>query len=78
MTNLSVLDGDEIAAVLARRGCVTLLHRGASLITAERRAAGGMATGAKTTAVVLAATMALTLGCDGHAEPGRRCERSVS
>src|SRR6187551_3047761 len=59
VTNLSVLDGDEIAGVLARGDCVSFLYReDTSIITAERRVPGGTA-GAKAAGVVLAATMAL-------------------
>jgi len=64
VTNLSVLDGDEIADVLARGDCVSFLHRAdTSIVMAERQALEGTA-GAKAAAVVLAATMALALGCD--------------
>jgi hypothetical protein len=70
VTNLSVLDGDQIAGVLARGDCVSFLYReDASIMTAERRAPGGTA-GAKAAAVVLAATMALTLGCDARRTSG--------
>ena len=65
VTNLSVLDGNQVLAVLERGDCVSFLYRSdASVVTAPSRAAGG--TGAVTTAaaVVLAASMALTLGCD--------------
>jgi len=63
--NLSVLDGDEVLAVLARGDCVSFLYRqDASVITADSGAAGRTAPGATAAAVVLAATMALTLGCD--------------
>ena len=63
--NLSVLDGDEIAEVLARGDCVSFLYReDASIITAPSASPAGAAFGVKATAVVLAATMALTLGCD--------------
>ena len=65
VTNLSVLDGDEVRAVLARGDCVSFLHReDASVVTAPSRGAQGTGTGATAAAVVLAATMALTLGCD--------------
>src|SRR6478735_1849280 len=73
--NLSVLDGDEIAEVLARGDCVSFLYReDASIVTAEPRGGVGTAIGARATAVVLAATMALTLGCEvrrtgGEPEP---------
>lgn len=61
--NLSVLDGDEIADVLAHGDCVSFLYRDdASVITAESAPVGVTGIGAKA-AVVLAATMALTLGC---------------
>jgi len=62
--NLSVLDGDEIAEVLARGDCVSFLYRDdTSIVTAESAGMTG-GVGARTAAVVLAATMALTLGCD--------------
>ena len=65
VTNLSVLDGDEVRAVLARGECVSFLYReDASVVTAPSRGAQGTGTGATAAAVVLAATMALTLGCD--------------
>jgi len=63
--NLSVLDGDEIAVVLERGDCVSFLYReDASIITAESGVSRGTAAFAPAAAVVLAATMALTLGCD--------------
>ena len=70
VTNLSVLDGDAIADVLARGDCVSFLYReDNSIITAERRAPDRTA-GAKAAAVVLAATMALALGCDAQRTNG--------
>jgi hypothetical protein len=61
VTNLSVLDGDEIAGVLARGDCVSFLYReDASIIKVER----GAAAFAPAAAVLLAATMAMTLGCN--------------
>lgn len=69
--NLSVLDGDEVRAVLARGDCVSFLYRkDASVITAESGAAGAAATPTTAAAVVLAAAMALTLGCDGGRPAG--------
>lgn len=63
--NLSVLDEDEVRTVLARGDCVSFLYRAdASVVTAPSRAEGGTGTVAGAAAVVLAATMALTLGCD--------------
>ena len=70
VTNLSVLNGDEIAAVLERGDCVSFLYRDdASIVTKEScttpsgRPRDARFPSASTAVVVLAATMAMTLGC---------------